>query len=77
MSYAARAGRALIVALAALTLTLALAGTAAAGKQGRSGKPKLALKTTDQAALVAGGEALARPSPTGDGSRNGWRCRWR
>ena len=49
LSHAARAGRALIVVLAALTLTLALAGTAAAGKQGRSGKPKLALKTTDQA----------------------------
>ena len=65
MSYAARAGRALIVALAALTLTLALAGTAAAGKQGRSGKPKLALKTTDQAALVAGGEARATVSYRG------------
>ena len=65
MSHAARAGRALIVVLAALTLTLALAGTAVAGKQDRPGKPKLALKTTDQATLTASGKVRVTASYRG------------
>jgi hypothetical protein len=61
---AARPGRTLICAVAALVVMLAVSGPAEAGKHGSAGKPKVALKTVAQADLTAG-EAKATVSLKG------------
>ncbi|MFN8112451.1 MAG: hypothetical protein U0R51_04550 [Solirubrobacterales bacterium] len=71
MSHNAGALRALIATVLVAVLALTVVATAeAGGKQGKSGKAKVTLKTTAQADLTGGGEVDATASWTGRKTKN-------